>query len=94
MDIEVGNYNEEEINEAIRRLKEKMEAYDAFDEKFKEKYGIAPGLFFMEFFYVLEHSDMKYGTTNHGNVITADYLSIEIFIDKIVEEVKKYEEHR
>ena len=94
MEIEVGNYNEKEINEAIKRIKEKMEAYDAFTEKFKEKYGIAPGQFFMEFFYVLEHSGMCEGTTTHGNVISTDYGYIEGFVNDIIEEVKKYEEHR
>ena len=94
MDIEVGNYNEEEMKGYLDKLRNYLEARQEVVDNFKQKYGITLFDFLIEAAYVLEHSDMKNGTTTHGNVITADYLGIEIFIDKVVEEVKKYEEHR
>ena len=92
MEIEVGNWNEEEVNATVKRIKKQMEELHTFEESFKEDYGISTYHFLKELMYVLEHSDMKYSTTTTGKTIIADYLGIERFLDKIVEEVKSHVE--
>lgn len=92
MEIEVGNYNEEEVKQTIKRIKEKMEAMEKFESDFKEKYGITTYYFLKEMFYVLEHSNTTAGKTTTGKTITTDFGYVISFVNDIIEEVKTHKE--
>lgn len=92
MNIEVVNYNEEEIKQTIKRIKEKFEAVEKFESDFKEKYGITTYYFLKEMFYVLEHSDTTTGKTSTGKTINTDFGYVVSFVDDIIKEVKSHAE--